>query len=103
MLNGVTDLIMTKADVLTGIETIKVCEAYNVDNKIVEMPDFAPNAIPQTINREFKGWKEDISDIKDVEHLPDELRDYSQFVEKVTGSHLSYISTGPDRDQIIKF
>lgn len=103
MLNGVTDLIMTKADVLTGIETIKVCDSYKCGDKLYDMPDFPAGCEPEIVTRNLKGWSADISKISDAGHFPEELTAYSHFVENAAGAHLTYISTGPDRDQIIKF
>ena len=103
MLNGVTDLIMTKADVLTGIETIKVCKSYKCGNELYEMPDFPIGCKPEIVTKNMKGWSADITKITDARQFPEELTAYSRFVEDAAGTHLTYISTGPDRDQIIKF
>lgn len=102
MLNGVTDLIMTKADVLTGLETIKVCDAYKCADKMYDMPDIPAGCLPDLIIKEMNGWSADITTTTQANQLPPALTEYSRFVEKSAGAHLSYISTGPDREQIIK-
>lgn len=102
MLNGVTDLVMTKADVLTGIETIKVCDAYKSGDMTYDLPDIPVGCEPETLTKNLKGWNVDISNITDANHFPEELTAYVHFVENAAGVHLSHISTGPERDQIIK-
>ena len=97
MINGVTDLIMTKADVLSGFETIKVCTSYNTPNgETKEFPHSVEGVTP--IYTELKGWSEDISTIKDMNDLPQELTDYISFVEKEIGVTITIVSVGPERD-----
>ncbi len=101
MLNGVTDLIMTKSDVLSGMESFKVAVAYDVDGiQTEEVPfNYVDKLMP--VYKEFKGWKEDISKIKSFNDLPLELKQYIEFVEKETGIPVSIVSVGPDRDETI--
>lgn len=101
MINGVTELIMTKADVLDSFETIKIAVGYTVNGKPL---DFFPYEIDQTIvpiYKEFKGWKCDISCKNSENELPKELMDYVHFIEKETGVPVKMVSVGPDRDATV--
>jgi adenylosuccinate synthase len=98
MLNGVTHLIMTKADVLNAFETIKVAVAYEIDGVTTTELPFDMNDVEITpVYKDFPGWQTDVSNIKNFEELPAELKNYVAFIEKETGVKLSIISLGPDR------
>ncbi|QEE60351.1 adenylosuccinate synthase [Salinibacterium sp. dk2585] len=102
-INGVTDFVLTKLDVLTGLETIPVCVAYEVDGvRVDEMPvsqsDFH-HAKP--IYEEFPGWSEDITGARRFEDLPKNAQDYVLALEKISGSRISVIGVGPGRDEIV--
>lgn len=102
-INGVTDFVMTKLDVLTGLKEIPVCVAYEVDGvRHDEMPvsqsDFH-HAKP--IYENFAGWTEDISACKKFEELPKTAQDYVLAIEKMSGARISAIGVGPARDAII--
>ena len=102
-INGVTDYVMTKLDVLTGLETIPVCVAYEVDGvRVDEVPvsqsDFH-HAVP--IYEEFPGWSEDITGARTFEDLPKNAQDYVLAIEAMSGSRISAIGVGPDREAII--
>jgi len=106
MLNGVSQLIMTKADILSGFETIKVATAYKVQptgNQIDYMPFDPVNTDLEPVYRELKGWKFDAenSKIKRFETLPAELVEYIHFIENETGVPITIISTGADREDTI--
>jgi len=101
MLNGVTDLIMTKPDVLSGLDTFNVATSYEIDGKIVDTVPYTFEGEIKPIFKEFKGWKQDISKIKSFDALPDELKQYIKYVEKETGVPVSIVSVGPDRDETI--
>ncbi|QYH35062.1 adenylosuccinate synthase [Salinibacterium sp. M195] len=101
--NGVTDFVLTKLDVLTGLKTIPVCVAYDVDGvRFDEMPvsqtDFH-HAVP--IYEEFPGWDEDITGARDFDDLPTNAKDYVLAIEKMSGARMSAIGVGPGRDEII--
>jgi adenylosuccinate synthase len=103
MINGVTQIVMTKADVLDAFEKLSVCTSYKVDGKETEQVPFQMtwNKIdPQY--KEFKGWSKDISKIKTEEELPGEMKEYVQFINQSLGAPIRYISNGPGRDQLIK-
>ncbi|MBC7590160.1 MAG: adenylosuccinate synthase [Salinibacterium sp.] len=102
-INGVTDFVMTKLDVLTGLTTIPVCVAYDVDGvRVEEVPvsqsDFH-HAIP--IYEEFPGWEEDITGARTFEELPKNAQDYVLAIEAISGARISAIGVGPDREAII--
>ena len=101
--NGVTDFVLTKLDVLTGLKTIPVCVAYDVDGvRFDEMPvsqsDFH-HAVP--IYEEFPGWEEDITGARTFDDLPKNAQDYVLAIEKMSGARMSAIGVGPGRDEII--
>ena len=102
-INGVTDFVLTKLDVLTGLKEIPVCVAYEVDGKrFDEMPvnqtDFH-HATP--IYENFPGWTEDISTARTFSDLPKNAQDYIVALEKISGARISAIGVGPARDAII--
>jgi len=101
--NGVTDFVLTKLDVLTGLEKVPVCVAYDVDGtRHDEMPvnqsDFH-HARP--VYEELPGWWEDIGDARRFEDLPANARAYVKAVEEMSGSRISAIGVGPDRDETV--
>jgi len=101
--NGVTDFVLTKLDVLSGLETIPVCVAYDVDGvRHDEVPvsqsDFH-HAKP--IYEEFPGWSEDISGARSFDELPKNAQDYVLAVERMSGSRISVIGVGPGRDEVV--
>ena len=103
-INGVTDFVLTKLDVLTGWEQIPVCVAYDVDGvRHDEMPmtqtDFH-HATP--VYEYFPGWTEDISTCRTFEELPQNAKDYVRALEKRSGAAFSSIGVGPDREQTLE-
>lgn len=102
-INGVTDYVLTKLDVLTGLEQIPVCVAYDVDGtRSDEVPwsqsDFH-HATP--ILEHFPGWSEDISGAREFSDLPKNAQDYVVALEKMMGQRISVIGVGPGRDQVV--
>jgi adenylosuccinate synthase len=101
--NGLTDLVLTKLDVLTGYERIPVCTAYEVDGaRHTEMPltqTAFHHAVP--VYEELPGWTEDISGARTFEELPQAARDYVLALEELSGVRISAVGVGPDREQII--
>jgi adenylosuccinate synthase len=101
--NGVTDFVLTKLDVLTGLEQVPVCVAYDVDGvRHDEMPvnqtDFH-HAVP--IYEYFPGWWEDISGARTLEDLPPNARAYVRTLEEMSGARMSAVGVGPDRDETV--
>jgi adenylosuccinate synthase len=102
-INGLTDIFLTKLDVLTGIKEIPVCVAYEVDGiRLEEIPvsqsDFH-HAKP--IYENFPGWDEDITGAKKFEDLPQNAQNYVLALEKLSGTRISAIGVGPDRNATI--
>jgi adenylosuccinate synthase len=101
MLNGVTKIILTKSDVLSGFETIKVCTDYKIDGKITTQVPFDTEQSIEPVYMDFAGWKQDICLSRTFDELPEELKDYILFIEKQTGVPVEIISVGPNREQTI--
>jgi len=101
--NGLTDFVLTKLDVLTGIEQIPVCVAYDVNGvRFDELPqDQADFTVAVPIYESFPGWTEDISKARTFEELPKNAQDYVIALEKISGCRMSAIGVGPARDEII--
>lgn len=102
MINGVTQLIMMKSDVLDGFETIKACVAYRIDG---EETDQFPFDIKEDeiepIYHEFDGWKIDMTSMKSENEFPEEFNAYLDFLEDYLGVPIKIVSVGPDRAQTI--
>ncbi|WP_276089066.1 adenylosuccinate synthase [Pedobacter sp. JY14-1] len=102
MLNGVSELIMMKADVLDGFDTIYVCTHYEHNGETIDyMPYDIISVKPVPVLKEVKGWKTDITGIRGVEEIPAELSDYIAFLEKELGVPVKFLSVGPDRIQTL--
>ena len=101
MINGVTQLIMTKADVLDSFDEIQVAVAYKSRGEEVQYLPFEINDPITPVYKTFKGWKKDISTIRNEAELPFELMNYVRFIEKETGVPVKIISVGPDREQTV--
>jgi adenylosuccinate synthase len=101
--NGLTDFVLTKLDVLTGIKQIPVCVAYEVDGKRVEEVPVSQSDFhhAKPIYEMFPGWDEDISGCKTFESLPKNAQDYVLALENISGCRISAIGVGPARDAII--
>ncbi|MBP3356969.1 MAG: adenylosuccinate synthase [Rikenellaceae bacterium] len=97
MVNGVTQLIMMKSDVLNDFDTIKVAVAYRMQGRTVEHFPYSVEGDVEPVYREFKGWKCDISGMRTYEEFPAELKSYVEFIEEQTGVPVKIISVGPDR------
>lgn len=101
MINGVTQLIMMKADVLNDFQTIKVATSYKVNGvETTEFP-FETNEQIEPVYKEFKGWMCDINSIRNYDEFPVELKEYVEYIEKETGVPVRIISVGPDRQETI--
>jgi adenylosuccinate synthase len=101
--NGLTDLVLTKLDVLTGLERIPVCVAYDVDGvRLDEMPtDQSAYHHATPVYEEFEGWSEDITGVREFEDLPAAAQSYVLELEKISGARISSIGVGPDREATI--
>lgn len=101
MLNGVTQLIMMKSDVLDQFEVIKACDAYEIDGKIVRDFPFSIDREIKPIYTEVKGWNTSLTDLTDESQLPLEFVNYIKFLEDRLGVPITIVSIGPDRKQTI--
>ena len=100
MVNGVTQLIMMKSDVLDTFDTIKACVAYELDGKeLNHFPFDIENVKP--IYAELPGWKTDMTAMTSENEFPEEFNAYVSFLEEELGVRISIVSVGPDRDQTI--
>ncbi|MCQ2413091.1 MAG: adenylosuccinate synthase [Sphaerochaetaceae bacterium] len=101
-MNGFTGIAITKLDVLDTFETIKVCEAYELDGQVTKyLPDTKGQERAKPIFKEYKGWMCDTTKARKWEDLPKEAQDYVKAIEKYIGVPVKYVSVGPERDQII--
>ncbi|PLY12265.1 MAG: adenylosuccinate synthase [Sedimenticola sp.] len=103
LINSVTGICITKLDVLDGLETLKICVAYDVDGKQVDIPPVGADGFEKCkpVYMEMPGWKESTVGIKQKDALPANALAYLQKVEELTGVPIDVISTGPDRDETI--
>ena len=100
--NGVTDLIMMKGDVLSGIDKIKVCTKYNYNGEVVDyMPFSIMDENIEPIYDEIDGWEEDITQAKSYNDLPLNFKNYVAFLEDKLNLKIKIVSVGPDRKQTI--
>lgn len=102
MINGVTELMMMKADILSGFDTIQVCTAYNYQGKQIDyLPyDYSPELL-SPVYTELKGWNQDLTGLHSPDQMPEALNQYIDFIEKATGVPISIVSVGPDRTQTL--
>lgn len=100
MINGVTDLVIMKGDVLDNFDTIKVCTAYTKDGQIVtEMPYDTEGWQP--VYEELPCWKTDITGVRSEAEFPKAFADYIRYIEQATGTPIKIVSVGPDREATI--
>lgn len=104
MVSGIDFLSVMLFDVLSGLETIKICDAYELDGKLI---DYVPSTLsdyerckPHYV--ELKGWQEDITNVRNYEDLPETAKAYLSKIEELTGVAVAVISVGPDRTQTIQ-
>ena len=98
-LNGVTDLVITKADVLSVLEQIKVGSSYQLNEEEIFHVPFELSSISTANYHTFEGWKTDISQTTDKNTLPKQLKDYLSYLEKELEVPITFLSVGPDREQ----
>jgi len=101
MINGVTQLIMTKPDVMSDFDVIKVCTGYMINGKLTEHLPYDVNVPIEPVYKEFAGWKKDICDATEMSELPIELIDYIRYIEAEVKVPFTIISVGPNRKQTI--
>ena len=101
MVNGVTQLIMMKSDVLDGFDTIKACVAYKIDGKETEEFPFDICEKVEPVYVEMPGWKTDMTKMTSEDEFPEEFNAYISFLEEELGVPVKIVSVGPDREQTI--
>ena len=103
MINGVTKVVMTKADVLDHFTPLQVCTAYNIDGQETKEIPFQMTRVKiEPILEEFDGWFTDTSHCKEPDLLPEKMKTYIEFINNYIGVPVAWVSNGPGRDQIIK-
>ena len=100
-LNGVTDLIMTKADVLSVMDTIKVCDRYRIEGKETDEAPYDLYTEFEPLYRELEGWGEDLTGIREASEIPASLMNYIAYLEKELEVPVTYLSVGPGRKQFM--
>ncbi len=103
LIDGLTDIVLTKLDVLTGFEKIKVAVGYEIDGKVYHSypGNLRKSKDLKIIYDQLEGWKEDITQIKNYEDLPENCKKYVEYIEKKLKCKISMISVGPERSQNI--
>lgn len=102
MLNGVTELVMTKADVLSGFDKIYACTHYEYNGETIDyMPYDICSIEPKPVFKEIEGWNEDLTGIKNIAEIPEKLMAYVKYLESEIGVPVKYLSVGPDRVQTL--
>jgi adenylosuccinate synthase len=102
-INGLTELVITKLDILSGLDEIQVCNAYQLDGQTI---DFYPSDMPalsrcQPVYETLPGWQEDVMGVRTLDSLPENAQQYIQFIAQKTGVSITAVSVGPGREQII--
>ena len=102
-INGLTELVITKLDILSGFETLKLCVAYRQGEKTLTDLPFGPSNLEgyQPIYQEFRGWTEDVSAIRNWGDLPRAAKDYLDAIAHLAGVPVRLVSVGPEREQIV--
>ncbi|MFY8090675.1 MAG: adenylosuccinate synthase [Chitinophagaceae bacterium] len=103
MINGVTQMVMTKADVLDSFETLQACTAYNINGiETSEVPFHLSKVVVDPVLKSFAGWKNTPSvNLQEGVALPNSMSEYIKFINEFTGAPIKYISNGPEREQIL--
>ncbi len=103
MINGVTQIVMTKADVLDAFKELQVCTSYKINGKeTTEVPFQMDRQKPEPVYQQFTGWNSNTDAAKDYAALPDRMKEYVKYINEYLGVNIHYISNGPGRDQLIK-
>ena len=102
MINGVTQLTMMKADVLSNFKTIKICTHYKHNGKKIDyLPyDISPESITP-VYYEIKGWDNDLTGLSSINEIPSELNSYIEYIENELNVPITIVSVGPDRKQTL--
>jgi adenylosuccinate synthase len=101
MIDGITDLIMMKSDVLDSFETIKACIAYEINGAETEDFPFEINDLVKPVYVELPGWQTDMTKMQSEDEFPEEFNAYLSFLEETLGVNIKIVSVGPDREQTV--
>ncbi|HEX6305329.1 MAG TPA: adenylosuccinate synthase [Anaerolineales bacterium] len=103
-INGITELALTKLDILTGIDTLKICHAYRRNGTIYHDLPMGPGELErfEAVYQELPGWRQDIRSVRSWEALPAEARAYILKVEALSSVTVRLVSVGPERDQVVE-
>lgn len=102
MINGVTQVILTKADVLSGMKSVAICTHYELEDGKIEKISAVLTDNAKPVLKWMDGWNADFSNMENTSELPDELKDFLSFLNNELGVPITYLSTGPGREQILK-
>ena len=102
--NGLTELIITKLDILSGLESIKLCTGYSVNNAVVTTPPGGPDGIAacEPIYEDLPGWSEDITAVRKWKSLPKNAKAYLERISSLAETPIKLVSLGPEREQILE-
>jgi adenylosuccinate synthase len=103
-INGITELAVTKLDILSGLETLKVCTAYRRDGRTLTDLPFGPADLSpyEPVYEELPGWKEALTGIRKWKELPAAARVYLESISGLAGVPIRLVSVGPEREQVIR-
>lgn len=102
MINGVTDIVMTKADVLDKFEALNVCTAYNINGEETKEVPLQMERLPlQPVYNTLEGWNADVTAISDADKMPQQMKAYITYINNYLNTPIKYVSNGPGREQII--
>jgi adenylosuccinate synthase len=102
-LNGMSEVALTKLDILSGISTLRVCVGYQVDGHLLDdfPQDTAVLARCEPVYEDLPGWSEDVSGMRSLAELPANLKAYLARIEALCGVRVTIVSVGPEREQLI--
>jgi len=102
MINGITQIVMTKADVLDSFPDLQICTAYNVGGKETQEIPFEISKVKiDPVYKSFKGWSKPVVDCKTASDFPEQMNTYLAYINEYLGVEVKYVSNGPGRDQIV--
>ncbi|MGC1376866.1 MAG: adenylosuccinate synthase [Anaerolineales bacterium] len=103
-INGLTELVITKLDILSGFEKLKICVAYTKDGQVFNNLPFGPTELAgyEPVYEELDGWKEDVSAVRKWQDLPAAAKAYLEAISKVAGIPIRLVSVGPEREQVVE-
>jgi len=103
-INGLNELALTKLDVLTGLDPLRICTAYRKGDQIYAYLPFGPGELQgfEPIYEELPGWQEDLREARAWEELPRQARAYILRIEELSGVPIRMVSVGPEREQVVE-